>query len=139
MSEHRRFLWGSLGKQGHGLPSACHPSSIGRHAPSTVWITNIEYCRRWPNIRQGELDDVVKAGALARLIREAHCLYGKIKVLNENLDELRQVAQDALEDGILMGCCERQLRDALAEAVGHLVNPYSGTLPDNNVIGKSPC
>lgn len=63
----------------------------------------------------------------------------KIKVLNENLDELRQMAQDALEDGILMGCCERQLRDALAEAVGHLVNPYSAALPDSNVIGKSPC
>ena len=63
----------------------------------------------------------------------------KIKVPNENLDELRQVAQDALKDGILMGCCERQLRDALAEAVGHLVNPYSAALPDSNVIGKSPC
>jgi hypothetical protein len=63
----------------------------------------------------------------------------KIKVLNENLDELRQVAQDALEDGILMECCERQLRDALAEAVGHLVNPYSAAHPDSNVINKSPC
>ena len=63
----------------------------------------------------------------------------KIKVLNENLDELRQMAQDALEDGILMGCCERQLRDALAEAVGHLVNPYSAGFPDSNVISKSPC
>ena len=62
----------------------------------------------------------------------------KIKVLNENLDELRQMAQDALEDGILMGCCERQLRDALAEAVGHLVNPYSVSFPDSNVISKSP-
>lgn len=63
----------------------------------------------------------------------------KIKVLNENLDELRQVAQDALEDGILMGCCERQLRDTLAEAVEHLVNPYSAAHPDSNVIGQSPC
>ena len=63
----------------------------------------------------------------------------KIKVLNENLDELRQMAQDALEDGILMGCCERQLRDALADAIGHLVNPYLAMLPENNVIDKSPC
>ena len=62
----------------------------------------------------------------------------KIKVLNENLDELRQVVQDALEDGILMGCCERQLRDALADAIGHLVSPYLAAIPDNNVIGKSP-
>ena len=58
-------------------------------------------------------------------------------MLNENLDELRQVAQDALEDGVLMGCCERQLRDALADAIGHLVNPYLATLPDNNAINKS--
>jgi len=62
----------------------------------------------------------------------------RVKVLNENLDELRQVAQDALKDGILMGCCERQLRDALAEAVEHLVNPYSAAHPDSNVIGQSP-
>ncbi|MCK6410913.1 MAG: hypothetical protein L6Q55_00625 [Azonexus sp.] len=60
-------------------------------------------------------------------------------MLNENLDELRQMAQDALEDGILMGCCEQQLRNALAEAVRHLVNPYSAAFPDSNVIGKSPC
>ena len=63
----------------------------------------------------------------------------KIKVLNENLDELRQMAQDALDDGILMGCCERQLRDALADAIVHLVNPYLAMLPENNVIDKSPC
>ena len=37
-----------------------------------------------------------------------------------------------------MGCCERQLRDALAEAVGHLVNPYPTVLPDRKVIGNSP-
>ena len=61
----------------------------------------------------------------------------KIKVLNENLDELRQMAQDALEDGILMGCCERQLRDALADAIVHLVNPYLAMLPDNNAINNS--
>ena len=28
----------------------------------------------------------------------------KIKVLNENLEEIRQMCQDALEDGILMEC-----------------------------------
>jgi hypothetical protein len=35
----------------------------------------------------------------------------KIKVLNENLSELRSLAQDALEDGVLMGCDEAQLRE----------------------------
>ncbi len=48
----------------------------------------------------------------------------KIKVLNENLAELRDLAQDALEDGILMGCDEAQLRDVLAGIVAGLVNPY---------------
>ena len=48
----------------------------------------------------------------------------KIKVLNENLAELRELAQDALEDGVLMGCDESQLREVLAGIVTGLVNPY---------------
>jgi hypothetical protein len=48
----------------------------------------------------------------------------KIKVLNENLSELRDLAQDALEDGVLMGCDEAQLRDVLAGLISGLVNPY---------------
>ena len=48
----------------------------------------------------------------------------KIKVLNENLSELRELAQDALEDGVLMGCDEAQLREVLAGIVAALVNPY---------------
>ena len=48
----------------------------------------------------------------------------KIKVLNENLDEIRQLAQDALEDGLLMGCSEEQLRQVLRELVESLHNPY---------------
>jgi len=48
----------------------------------------------------------------------------KIKVLNENLTELRELAQDALEDGVLMGCDEAQLREVLAGIVAALVNPY---------------
>jgi hypothetical protein len=48
----------------------------------------------------------------------------KIKVLNENLAELRELAQDALEDGVLMGCDEAQLREVLAGIVAGLVNPY---------------
>ena len=48
----------------------------------------------------------------------------KIKVLNENLEEIREMAQDALEDGILMGCDEAQLREVLADLVGSLNNPY---------------
>lgn len=48
----------------------------------------------------------------------------KIKVLNENLAELRDLAQDALEDGVLMGCDEAQLREVLSGIVAGLVNPY---------------
>jgi hypothetical protein len=48
----------------------------------------------------------------------------KIKVLNENLAELRELAQEALEDAVLMGCDERQVRDVLAELVGSIENPY---------------
>lgn len=48
----------------------------------------------------------------------------KIKILNENLEEIREMAQDALEDGILMGCDEAQLREVLLALVGSLENPY---------------
>jgi hypothetical protein len=48
----------------------------------------------------------------------------KIKVLNQNLDEIRQLAQDALEDAILMGCDEAQVRAILQNLVEDLQNPY---------------
>jgi hypothetical protein len=48
----------------------------------------------------------------------------KIKVLNENLAELRELAQEALEDAVLMGCDEAQVRAVLGQIVADLVNPY---------------
>jgi hypothetical protein len=51
----------------------------------------------------------------------------KIKVLNENLEELQQMAQDALEDAILMGCDEAQVREVLERLVESLDNPYRKT------------
>ena len=48
----------------------------------------------------------------------------KIKVLNENLTELRAMAQDALEDAVLIGVDEKQVREVLAGIVAGLVNPY---------------
>lgn len=48
----------------------------------------------------------------------------KIKMLNENYAELRQMAQDAIEDGLLMGCSEAQMREALHTLIDGLVNPY---------------
>jgi len=51
----------------------------------------------------------------------------KIKVLNENYAELQQIAQDALEDALLMGCSEAQMRQALHGLIDALVNPYDAT------------
>ncbi len=48
----------------------------------------------------------------------------KIKVLNENLMELREMAQDALEDGSRRGGDEAQLRAVLADMMDSLENPY---------------
>ncbi len=48
----------------------------------------------------------------------------KIKVLNENLEEIRAMAQEALEDAILMGCDERQFRKVMNELSQVLENPY---------------
>ena len=48
----------------------------------------------------------------------------KIKVMTENFDELRQLAQDAFEDGLLMEVSETQMREALIALVNELKNPY---------------
>lgn len=48
----------------------------------------------------------------------------KIKVLNENLEEIRQLAQDALEDAVLMGCDETQFRSVMRALAESLENPY---------------
>ena len=48
----------------------------------------------------------------------------KLKVLSENLEEIRQQAQDALEDAMLMGCDEAQFREVLRDLVARLDNPY---------------
>ncbi len=48
----------------------------------------------------------------------------KIKVMKENFEEISQIAQDALEDGLLMEVSEAQMREALHKLVDALVNPY---------------
>ena len=50
--------------------------------------------------------------------------FEKNKVMRENLEEIHRVCQDALEDAVLMGCDERQFREALAEVVSRIVNSY---------------
>ncbi|NOU25316.1 MAG: hypothetical protein HOO90_07245 [Methylotenera sp.] len=48
----------------------------------------------------------------------------KVKVMAENFDEIRQITQDAFEDGLLMEVSEAQMREALHHLVDALVNPY---------------
>ena len=49
----------------------------------------------------------------------------KLKVLTENLVEIRQACQDALEDAVLMGCDVAQIRQVLDGVVRSLENPYA--------------
>ena len=48
----------------------------------------------------------------------------KIKVMKENFDELKQLSQDAIEDGLLMEVSEKQMKEALHQMVDDLINPY---------------
>ena len=49
----------------------------------------------------------------------------KLKVLNENLEEIREYCQDALEDAVLMGCEEGQVREVFEAIVRSIRNPYA--------------
>ncbi len=46
----------------------------------------------------------------------------KIKVMTENFDELKQLAQDAFEDGLLMEVSDEQMRKTLHQMVDDLQN-----------------
>ena len=48
----------------------------------------------------------------------------KVKVLNENILEIRDMCQDALEDAVLMGCDERQIRNVLSQIIKTLQEPF---------------
>ena len=48
----------------------------------------------------------------------------KIKVLNENFAELRNLAQETLDDALLLGCSEAQIRQILHEMVDGLDSDY---------------
>ena len=52
----------------------------------------------------------------------------KVKVMTENLNELYQIAQDAFEDALLMGCSEKQLREYFRDLMAGLENPYQKTV-----------
>ncbi|MDA1338795.1 MAG: hypothetical protein O2833_01275 [Proteobacteria bacterium] len=46
----------------------------------------------------------------------------KIKVMSENFDELKQLAQDAFEDGLLMEVSDKQMRETLHQVIDDLQN-----------------
>ena len=48
----------------------------------------------------------------------------KIKVMQENFEEIQRLAQDAFEDGLLREVSEEQMREAFNKIVDNLVNPY---------------
>ena len=41
----------------------------------------------------------------------------KVKVLNENYEELREALKDALEDALLLGCSEKQIRQSFHDLI----------------------
>ena len=47
----------------------------------------------------------------------------KIKVMKENFNELKQLAQDAFEDGLLMEVSDEQLKKTLHKLVDELRSP----------------
>ena len=49
----------------------------------------------------------------------------KLALLEENLAELREMAQEALEDAVVMGCDESQARQVMARLVAGLDKPFS--------------
>ena len=47
----------------------------------------------------------------------------KIKVMKENFNELKQLAQDAFEDGLLMEVSDEQLKKTLHKLIDELQSP----------------
>ena len=44
----------------------------------------------------------------------------KVKVLNENYEELRVMLKDALEDALILGCSEDQVRASFHELIDEI-------------------
>lgn len=48
----------------------------------------------------------------------------KIKVLNENHAELRQMVRDTLEDALLLGCSESHVREVLHSLIDEIMPEF---------------
>lgn len=57
----------------------------------------------------------------------------KIKVLNQNLEEIRDLCHDALEDAVLMGCDPAQIRDVLRQIVEEIEQPFASVRKDGKI------
>ena len=55
--------------------------------------------------------------------------FEKVKVLNENYSELRELLQDAMDDALLLGCSEAQVRAAFQQLLDEL-RPSVAENPD---------
>lgn len=44
----------------------------------------------------------------------------KVKVLNENYQELKTLLQDVIDDALLLGCSEAEIRNAIQQCVNQL-------------------
>lgn len=56
----------------------------------------------------------------------------KLKVMQENLAELRQCALDALQDAVLMGCDEAQVKTAFQAEIAALSSGYAPKKPEDD-------
>lgn len=50
----------------------------------------------------------------------------KLKVLDENLEELRSLYQDALDDAVALGCDTESFRAVVTDMVAHLETSLRG-------------
>jgi hypothetical protein len=61
----------------------------------------------------------------------------KIKVLNQNIQEIEGLCADALEDGVLMGCDAQQIKAALHELLLSWLPRLTPTGKAQLVVGKN--
>jgi len=59
----------------------------------------------------------------------------KLKVMQENMEELRRYALDALDDAVLMGCDEAQVKEAFQAMIAALDSGYA---PIEDVEAHTP-
>ena len=87
---------------------------VSRHLPTALGL-GIALTGIWMRY-------VVKVDVIA--VKEGTQDSEKIKVLNDNLAELRDLAQDALDDAVLMGGTQAQIKQTLLEIIEGLDSQY---------------